>query len=529
VFDAVSMHLYWSSAGFTEWNALRYRRFPDPGRPRFATECGRDQVRDGPDGTLIPPPGRDAYGWMAQGIDGDQYLAELAAYDAELRRDGVLGVVFTTSPDDEWTRKGYSIDALAWRCHGLTNLGPHDLEGRAAGALAWAEVAPIVKSVDQTAAIRRARPGAVTIYRRRFSPAEQDDAIARCDASHVVGRIVEGLAGFRHPNLYAELLNEIARDQRDAYARLAAACVPMLHAEGIKVAGPSWGTGDFEAEDWAVFAAADAGSVMPDWFPGATRRLITVNYTPGRASAVRLIVDHVTDGLGSPYVWFNTDRGEDGSSAHFCVLRSGEVEQYRPLSDTCWANGPVCQPDLGNPIIADLVGRKVWMNAATVAVEHEGKPGVPLAPAQIAASRQLHRWLSETLAIPLDRTHAVGHWQIDRCTRANCPGPTHPWQEILMSEPAPTQTVTNLQDETDAHAPLPAGPTAAPIAPSPGHWPNGRVIASAAEYDQHVWSPLFTAYQALRNGGNGDLGDDQDADDILAIKRRNEARHGIKR
>lgn len=72
-------------------------------------------------------------------------------------------------------------------------------------------------------------------------------------------------------------------------------------------------------------------------------------------------------------------------------------------------------------------------------------------------------------------------------------------------------------------------PVPTPIPPQPGHWPNGRPVASSAEYDQHVWSPLFTAYQALKNGGNGGLGDDDDAAAILAIKRRSEERHGVKR
>lgn len=88
--------------------------------------------------------------------------------------------------------------------------------------------------------------------------------------------------------------------------------------------------------------------------------------------------------------------------------------------------------------------------------------------------------------------------------------------------------VTKLEGGT-APGPTPVNPAPVPIPPAPGHWPNGRVIASAADYDVHVWSPLMTAYQALMNGGNGQLGDDQDAAALLEIKRRNEVRHGIVR
>jgi hypothetical protein len=253
VFDAVALHAYWSTVGPTRWNGLRWRLFAPPGVLRLVTECGRDKVRDGPNGTYLPSDQGENNGWQAQGLSGDQFLAELAAYDAELRADGVYGVVFTTSPDDEWSRKGFSLDDLADRCHGLTNLGPHDLEGRSPQALAWAAVAPIVKSVDQTAAIRRARPDAITVYRRRFGPAEQDAILDRCDAARVVGAVVEGLAGFRHPRLHVELLNEVGKGRRDQYLALCRVVVPQLRAIGLRVAGPSWATGDYEQEDWNAF------------------------------------------------------------------------------------------------------------------------------------------------------------------------------------------------------------------------------------------------------------------------------------
>lgn len=74
-------------------------------------------------------------------------------------------------------------------------------------------------------------------------------------------------------------------------------------------------------------------------------------------------------------------------------------------------------------------------------------------------------------------------------------------------------------------------PELPPVAPTPpveGVWPNGRRKASTAEYDANVWSPLFAAYQALANGGDGQ-GDDEDAAAILALKTKNEQRHGVTR
>lgn len=185
-----------------------------------------------------------------------------------------------------------------------------------------------------------------------------------------------------------------------------------------------------------------------DLCPFASYKPILVNYTPGRAGrAPLLIVDHIADGYGGLWNWFSQDRGDAGSSAHFWVSRIGTIEQYRPLSDTCWANGPVNRPDMSNPIIAYLVNDGyVRMNSVTVAIEHEGRPADGLTEPQILASIRLHNWLSSVCGIPLDRTHVVGHYQIDGVNRANCPGPKFPWARILTTETEMAFDIRNLRD-----------------------------------------------------------------------------------
>jgi hypothetical protein len=43
--DALAVHCYWGNAGFSVWQALRYRQFWKPGDPPvIITECGRDRV-----------------------------------------------------------------------------------------------------------------------------------------------------------------------------------------------------------------------------------------------------------------------------------------------------------------------------------------------------------------------------------------------------------------------------------------------------------------------------------------------------
>lgn len=79
--------------------------------------------------------------------------------------------------------------------------------------------------------------------------------------------------------------------------------------------------------------------------------------------------------------------------------------------------------------------------------------------------------------------------------------------------------------------------------PTGATWPNGRRVAPTAEYDEHVWAPELDAYgrvmaaaAALRDGGNGDLGDDAAAAaleaigaELLAAKAASERLHGVTR
>jgi N-acetyl-anhydromuramyl-L-alanine amidase AmpD len=190
------------------------------------------------------------------------------------------------------------------------------------------------------------------------------------------------------------------------------------------------------------------GGAGPEWYPGAVQRPISVNYTPGRAGQrVRAVVEHIADGYGSCFGWFNQDRGSAGSSAHFWIGHSGVVEQYRPLSDTCWANGPICDPDMDNPAVAAIVASGQDPNAQTVAIEHEGLSGEALTPQQTIEACDLTAWLTGVYGLPLSRSAVIGHDQIDHCDRAFCPGPAYPWSQVLGEEP-PVDDLAQRQART---------------------------------------------------------------------------------
>lgn len=103
--DAWSLHEYWGHQGFSTWNALRYRRYHDllngQHPPIIITECGRDRVEGGKGG------------WMNDGLSGDQYLAELLAYNGEIEKDAyVIGATpFTSGPTDDW--HAFDMDGIS--------------------------------------------------------------------------------------------------------------------------------------------------------------------------------------------------------------------------------------------------------------------------------------------------------------------------------------------------------------------------------------------------------------------------------
>lgn len=81
--DFLALHAYWASAGFTPWNALRWRAWYDAAKDPsvvLITECGRDRVRDGANGTYLGNGG-----YLADGLDALAMAKELAAYSAQLR------------------------------------------------------------------------------------------------------------------------------------------------------------------------------------------------------------------------------------------------------------------------------------------------------------------------------------------------------------------------------------------------------------------------------------------------------------
>ncbi len=109
--DAVFVHAYWADCGLTQWNALRWRQWWDPKKdPKIliVTEAGRDMVRDAPGGGYSGKKG-----WHNDGVSAEQYLAEWAAFDAELQSVGAYAVGFTVGAPADWG--AFEMDSIAAR------------------------------------------------------------------------------------------------------------------------------------------------------------------------------------------------------------------------------------------------------------------------------------------------------------------------------------------------------------------------------------------------------------------------------
>jgi hypothetical protein len=143
-------------------------------------------------------------------------------------------------------------------------LAPHLLNVTPDG-LAWARNAPGVKAVaicmdnDPTLhPFKVAPPNAIRIFRNVYDIDRQN---AWRNGADLAREIIEQLRGYRHPNLYIELFNEMGRGAWKEQARQCIEAAPYVHAQGIKLLSPCWSTGDYEADDWRGFIEATRGYI----------------------------------------------------------------------------------------------------------------------------------------------------------------------------------------------------------------------------------------------------------------------------
>jgi len=178
-------------------------------------------------------------------------------------------------------------------------LGPH-VERLTDAARSWVAVAPAVKTLDNVAVFESAPLGALRVWRHYLATQDTTQPEATVNA------IIAALGGYRAPGrLVLELWNE-AHPNAEQFKR----AVDHAHAQGFLVAAGSWGTGDYNQEDWegAVASRADYLAVHAYWSPGGPTQWNGFRWrqfwTPGQPQVLvtECGLDTVRDGPNGTYV-----------------------------------------------------------------------------------------------------------------------------------------------------------------------------------------------------------------------------------
>ena len=159
------------------------------------------------------------------------------------------------------------------------------------------------------------------------------------------------------------------------------------------------------------FAAASASAVRP--------------WTEARPRPVKRVVVHITSASGDLDSQIRADQAPDAAgAAHYVVGRDGEVVQMVRHDDVAVHSGASDDDSIAIFIVARPAG-----------VFYDGDPGLPTTPPQYASLAQLVGWLCAKLGFPFDRSHVVGHRELDPDGAPDCcPDGAFDWDALMPSQ-----------------------------------------------------------------------------------------------
>jgi N-acetyl-anhydromuramyl-L-alanine amidase AmpD len=175
-------------------------------------------------------------------------------------------------------------------------------------------------------------------------------------------------------------------------------------------------------------------SIQIPEYPGASRFVLAApqNY---RACVPNLpmreitrVITHITDGgadINGTISWFQNPAAK--VSAHYVVGQDGEVVQMVLHKDIAWHAGAA--------------------NSDSIGIEHVGNTrGLLITEPEWKASADLVRWLCSIFKIPMDRTHVLGHCEVDKgTTHSGCPNAIWGWEQYMARLVPPTTAPTGPQ------------------------------------------------------------------------------------
>ncbi len=126
-------------------------------------------------------------------------------------------------------------------------------------AMRFAAASPIVKQLDGIQALQAAPDGAVRVFRAYFD--DQNSTYALTNPGWAWQRVKAGLKGYNHPRLYVQALCEFSQGDRVSLLAFTAGFVAAAHADGYKVVGFNFSTGNPQVADVAYYRANGWGGV----------------------------------------------------------------------------------------------------------------------------------------------------------------------------------------------------------------------------------------------------------------------------
>ena len=173
---------------------------------------------------------------------------------------------------------------------------------------------------------------------------------------------------------------------------------------------------------------ATAQELRGDWYP----LVDIIHYRPspnhgydGAKPRWRAVTWHIAEGsLDGTLSWLTSPQSQ--ASAHVVIARDGTIYNLVDLDEPAWCQGLLCQADTRNPIVAQTSHSGINPNLVSYSIEcvgysDWGRPGA-LTEAQRDALVRVTAYLCYRSRLSANRTHVLGHYQWDSCTRAGCPG-----------------------------------------------------------------------------------------------------------
>lgn len=188
------------------------------------------------------------------------------------------------------------------------------------------------------------------------------------------------------------------------------------------------------------------------WCPFANAVNIPAgNYAPGHDGTLAVCLHIVVGSFLSCRSHFK--KASSNVSAHFCIGKAGELDQFVSINDTAFAQGLNYDRDTGRwytdrPGEGRRTVTPVWsllkpgmnINRHVISIEHAGHPGDPLTSAMIATQTRLLQWIAtERTLVYRAGSSLIGHSMLDDRGRAFCPGPAFDLPTIAARANAPVE------------------------------------------------------------------------------------------